>query len=36
VGCIGSIGAEEMRQAVHAIGDALREMGIKARNAGNS
>ncbi|SFB38915.1 2-aminoethylphosphonate--pyruvate transaminase [Collimonas sp. OK607] len=28
VGCIGAIGAEEMRQAVHAIADALREMGI--------
>ncbi|HVF65920.1 MAG TPA: 2-aminoethylphosphonate--pyruvate transaminase [Casimicrobiaceae bacterium] len=28
VGCIGSIGPEEMRQAVHAIGDAMREMGI--------
>jgi 2-aminoethylphosphonate-pyruvate transaminase len=28
VGCIGAIGADEMRQAVHAIGDALREMGI--------
>ncbi|AIY39852.1 2-aminoethylphosphonate:pyruvate aminotransferase [Collimonas arenae] len=36
VGCIGAIGAEEMRQAVHAIGDALREMGIKPRNAANS
>ncbi|HVE50385.1 MAG TPA: 2-aminoethylphosphonate--pyruvate transaminase [Casimicrobiaceae bacterium] len=29
VGCIGAIGAEEMRQAVHAIGDALRDMGIR-------
>ncbi|MFC3106509.1 2-aminoethylphosphonate--pyruvate transaminase [Undibacterium arcticum] len=28
VGCIGAIGADEMRQAVHAIADALREMGI--------
>jgi 2-aminoethylphosphonate-pyruvate transaminase len=35
VGCIGAIGAEEMRQAVHAIGDALSEMG-KARNASYS
>jgi 2-aminoethylphosphonate-pyruvate transaminase len=29
VGCIGSIGAEEMRQAVHAISDALADMGIR-------
>ncbi|HET7096272.1 MAG TPA: 2-aminoethylphosphonate--pyruvate transaminase [Casimicrobiaceae bacterium] len=29
VGCIGAIGPEEMRQAVHAIRDALREMGIR-------
>lgn len=28
VGCIGAIGDEEMRLAVHAMGDALREMGI--------
>ena len=28
VGCIGAIGANEMRQAVAAVGDALREMGI--------
>ena len=28
VGCIGAIGANEMRQAVHAIGETLREMGI--------
>ncbi|MQR00350.1 2-aminoethylphosphonate--pyruvate transaminase [Glaciimonas soli] len=32
IGCIGAIGAEEMRQAVHAIGDALQEMGIKTKN----
>ena len=32
IGCIGAIGAEEMRQAVHAIGDALREMGIKTKS----
>jgi 2-aminoethylphosphonate-pyruvate transaminase len=30
VGCIGAIGAQEMRLAVHAIGDALIEMGIAA------
>ena len=36
VGCIGAIGPDEMRQAVHAIGDALRELGIKTRNAVNS
>jgi 2-aminoethylphosphonate-pyruvate transaminase len=29
VGCIGAIGAEEMRQAVHAIADALADMGIR-------
>jgi 2-aminoethylphosphonate-pyruvate transaminase len=29
VGCIGAIGAEEMRQAVHAIADALHDMGIR-------
>jgi 2-aminoethylphosphonate-pyruvate transaminase len=29
VGCIGAIGAEEMRQAVHAIADALAAMGIR-------
>jgi 2-aminoethylphosphonate-pyruvate transaminase len=29
VGCIGAIGPEEMRSAVHAIGDTLREMGIR-------
>jgi 2-aminoethylphosphonate-pyruvate transaminase len=29
VGCIGAIGAEEMRQAVHAISDALADMGIR-------
>ncbi|HEX7436676.1 MAG TPA: 2-aminoethylphosphonate--pyruvate transaminase, partial [Caldimonas sp.] len=28
VGCIGAIGANEMQQAVHAVADALREMGI--------
>ena len=28
VGCIGAIGANEMRQAVAAVADALREMGI--------
>jgi 2-aminoethylphosphonate-pyruvate transaminase len=29
VGCIGAIGAEEMRQAVHAIADTLAELGIR-------
>ena len=29
VGCIGAIGRNEMTQAVHAIGDTLREMGIR-------
>ena len=29
VGCIGAIGPDEMRQAVHAIGDSLVEMGIR-------
>jgi 2-aminoethylphosphonate-pyruvate transaminase len=29
VGCIGAIGPEEMRHAVHAIADTLREMGIR-------
>ncbi len=29
VGCIGAIGPEEMRSAVHAIGDTLQEMGIR-------
>ena len=29
VGCIGAIGPEEMRQAVHAVRDTLREMGIR-------
>ncbi|MES2102467.1 MAG: 2-aminoethylphosphonate--pyruvate transaminase [Pseudomonadota bacterium] len=28
VGCIGAIGQAEMRMAVHAMGDALQEMGI--------
>ncbi len=28
VGCIGAIGRNEMNQAVHAVSDALREMGI--------
>ncbi len=28
VGCIGAIGSNEMRQAVAAVGDTLREMGI--------
>lgn len=36
IGCIGAIGPDEMRQAVHAIGDALRELGIKTRNALNA
>jgi 2-aminoethylphosphonate-pyruvate transaminase len=31
VGCIGAIGPDEMRQAVHAMGDALDEMGVKSR-----
>ncbi len=29
VGCIGAIGPAEMRQAVHAVGDSLGEMGIR-------
>jgi 2-aminoethylphosphonate-pyruvate transaminase len=29
VGCIGAIGPDEMRHAVNAVGDALRELGIK-------
>ena len=29
VGCIGAIGPDEMRLAVSAIGDALREMGVR-------
>ena len=28
VGCIGAIGAQEIQQAVNAVGEALREMGI--------
>ena len=28
VGCIGAIGRNEMQQAVHAIGDAMRELGM--------
>ena len=30
VGCIGAIGRNEMQQAVNAVGEALREMGISA------
>ena len=29
VGCIGAIGPDEMRQAVHAVRDTIREMGIR-------
>ena len=29
VGCIGAIGPDEMRSAVHAITDPLQEMGIR-------
>src|SRR5665811_1610380 len=29
VGCIGAIGADSLRRAVSAIGDALREMGVR-------
>ena len=29
VGCIGAIGADEMRHAVNAVRDTLREMGIR-------
>jgi 2-aminoethylphosphonate-pyruvate transaminase len=29
VGCIGAIGPQEMRQAVHAVRDTLAEMGIR-------
>ena len=32
VGCIGAIGADEMRQAVHAIADALQGMGIATKS----
>lgn len=32
VGCIGAIGGNEMTQAVNAVGDVLREMGIPARS----
>ena len=28
VGCIGAIGRQEMQQAVNAVGEVLREMGI--------
>ena len=28
VGCIGAIGPTEMQQAVHAVGEVLRKMGI--------
>jgi aspartate aminotransferase-like enzyme len=28
VGCIGAIGRNEMQQAVHAVAETLREMGI--------
>ena len=28
VGCIGAIGTQEMQQAVNAVGETLREMGI--------
>ena len=33
VGCIGAIGHNEMTQAVNAVADALREMGITESNA---
>ncbi len=29
VGCIGAIGPDEMRHAVNAVRDALRELGVK-------
>jgi 2-aminoethylphosphonate-pyruvate transaminase len=29
VGCIGAIGPQEMRLAVHAVRDTLREMGVR-------
>jgi 2-aminoethylphosphonate-pyruvate transaminase len=29
VGCIGAVGPDEMRHAVNAVRDALRELGIK-------
>jgi 2-aminoethylphosphonate-pyruvate transaminase len=34
VGCIGAIGPDEMRSAVHAMGDALDEMGVRTVAAG--
>lgn len=32
VGCIGAIGADEIRQAIHAMADALQEMGIRQKS----
>jgi 2-aminoethylphosphonate-pyruvate transaminase len=34
VGCIGAIGPDEMRLAVHAIADTLDEMGIRSVTRG--
>jgi len=36
VGCIGAIGPEEMRSAVHAVADVLRDMGIRTAGDGAS
>jgi 2-aminoethylphosphonate-pyruvate transaminase len=36
VGCIGAIGPDEMRQAVHAVRDTLREMGVRQVSPGMS
>ena len=36
VGCIGAIGPSEMRHAVHAVRDALREMGVRQVAAGTA
>ncbi len=33
VGCIGAIGPDEMRSAVHAMADALKEMGVQSTHA---
>jgi len=36
VGCIGAFGASQMRQAVDAMGGALRDIGITREHAGNA
>jgi len=35
VGCIGAFGADQMRQAVVAMGGALRDIGITRQHSGN-